>query len=528
MGFLLLLGLLSCTSPPPIIEQVPDTAPIDVVDTVLLDVESLWQAGEFARAAELLREVGRKQYSYYRMDEVLFELGKANVQLDEYEKAARCFSLLHRYFPRASARFEYLSEWEAEAEAGMASRSTDEESLRVASIGNSNGDDKAGPLISNVFYETDIRQALTDLAAQTGINIVPGPRVRGYVTAEFIDEPLERCLDKLLTPLGFSYGWLGDYYIVGVPEPDSPIFPLIAESERVSLEYLNTSSLRPLLSEYYLNYLHFDDSSNSLVITAPRSIIDGFLRHLSRIDQPKPQIMIEAMVVEMNSDARRVVGLDWDWTGTRNNASLRISKLMPSLSDSSFVGNLTHLGESSGGAIFDLSTTLRLLAVSGKAQIKANPRIATSEGKKARIQIGREAYYSLVQGNVNYSYVSLEKITTGITLGITPYLGSSGEIDVQIDASVSDVTGTGVTDLPVTNVRSVESRIRIPNGETLGIGGLVLENTLKQKNGIPYLKDIPLLGDLLFSHTTTEKSELEVVILITPHILIDPALFDAL
>ncbi len=510
------------------VDYIPPAAPIDVVDTVLMDVQELWQAGDFAQAAEMLREVGRKQYSYYRMDEVLFELGKVNVQLKEYEKAAHCFALLHRYFPRAAARFEFLPEWEEEAEADLAQLSLQADSAEFASIDDSDPNGDSGPLISNVFYETDIRQALTDLAAQTGINIVPGPKVRGYVTAEFIDEPLDRCLEKLLTPLGFSYGWLGDYYIVGAPEPDSPIFPLIAESERIELEYLNTSSLRPLLSEYYLSYLHFDDGSNSLVITAPRTIIDSFHLHLASIDQPTPQIMIEAMVVEMNADARRTIGLDWDWTGTRNNASLQISKLLPSLSDSSFVANLTHLGESSGGAVFDLSTTLRLLATSGRAQIKANPRIATSEGRKAQIQIGREAYYSLVQGNVNYSYVTLEKITTGIALGITPYVGSSGEIDVEVVASVSDVTGTGVTDLPVTNVRSVESRIRIPNGETLGIGGLVLENTLKQKTGIPYLKDIPLLGDLLFSHTTTEKSELEVVILITPHILIDPALFDAL
>ncbi|KPJ59647.1 MAG: hypothetical protein AMJ46_10510 [Latescibacteria bacterium DG_63] len=373
-----------------------------------------------------------------------------------------------------------------------------------------------GPTVTNVFYETDIRQALADIAALTGISIVPDAFVSGYVTVEFQDTPLEAALERLVTPLGFSFRKIQDYYLVGSPSADSPSFALLTVTKTIRPRYLTCQEVKTLLPAIYNQYLSLDSKANALTITAPSSIIHKFEEDLAGIDRPRTQIMIEAMVVEMSSEARRSLGIDWSWLGREGTSTYRIAKFRPSGIDSSFVGEFLKVKNA-----FDLQVALRALAARGQAKIRANPRVATIDGHEAEIRIAKEAYFSLVQGSVNFPYFSLEKIATGITLKITPHVGESSEIITDIFAEVSDAVGTALNQLPVTNVRTVNTRISVMNGETIGIGGLVSESQHEETNRIPFLGGIPILG-ALFGHTETVREESEIVILIIPHILISP------
>lgn len=89
------------------------------------------------------------------------------------------------------------------------------------------------PLITNVFFETDIRQELQDTAAQAGIPILADDTVQGYVTAEFEDTPLEQALSIIPTPGGFIYKKMNGFYVVGSPDPASPIFSLLSNTELI-------------------------------------------------------------------------------------------------------------------------------------------------------------------------------------------------------------------------------------------------------------------------------------------------------
>jgi type II secretory pathway component GspD/PulD (secretin) len=373
-----------------------------------------------------------------------------------------------------------------------------------------------------VFYDTDIRQAIADIAAQTGISIVPDALVGGYVTVEFRNTPLEAALDRLLSPLGLAYRKIGDYYLVGSTSADSPSFPWLAETRRVQPTYLSCRELKVLLPPVYEKYLRFDPKTNSLTITAPASIIRKFEDDLKTIDRPRTQIVIEALVVEMSDEARRSLGLDWSYLKQDGDNRYRITKYFPSTVDSSFVGEFLKIGRS-----FDLITAIRALAARGKAKIRANPRVATLDGHEAEIRIAKEVYFSLVQGSVNFPYFTLEKIPTGITLKITPHCTKSSEITADVWAEVSDVVGTALNQLPVTNVRTVNTRISVMNGETIGIGGLIAERERKDTNRVPILGELPFIG-YLFGHTSTVKEQSEIVILITPHVLLSPTEFEML
>jgi type II secretory pathway component GspD/PulD (secretin) len=151
----------------------------------------------------------------------------------------------------------------------------------------------------------------------------------------------------------------------------------------------------------------------------------------------------------------------------------------------------------------------------GKANIRANPRVAVLEGKEARIFIGREAYFSLLSGNVNYSYANLEVIKTGISLTITPYVSQDGFITLQVEPVVSDVIGSSSTGLPVTNVRNVKTIVRVAKGETAVIGGLKVSSELQIIKKVPLVSAIPILG-ALFKRTDKQVVESEITVLITP------------
>jgi len=482
----------------------------DAMDPLLEEVKTLFAAGDYDTPAQMLRTIGQQEYSYHRMDEVLYWLGRCNLSAGDPTRASRCFTLLRKYYPRSHAKFPYLTDLEERTEQALAALwdAVQLEAAKNDSNGNSNADTEkkrryAGPLVSNAFYETDIRQALMDLSAQTGIAIIPDAMVRGYITMDIIDMPLEQALSLLLSPLGFSFRKIENYYLVGEPSTDNPSFPLLAQTEEIKPKHLPAADVPKLLPDYYGNFLKVNKESNTLVISAPPEIISRFKEELAAIDTPPQQIMIEAVVVEMGDEARRSLGLEWDWTGTKANNSFQIAKLLPSAADTAyFFAELFKTDEHYKGMIFDLR-------------------------QEATIRIGKEAYYSLLQGSTVYSYVTLEKISTGIILKITPYVGCASDIIADIVIEVSDVTGSGATDLPVTSVRSVETRVQVSNGQTIGIGGLLSESTREERHRIPFLGDIPILG-YLFGNTTTTKEETEVVVLITPHLLINPNEFDKL
>ena len=521
--------LLSCTAnqqsaseePLPINQQ-------DALEPILEQVNYLILTDDYQAAADILRSVGQQEYSYYRMDEVLFLLGRCNLELNQPVKAQKCFQLLRKYYPRCEVKFPYLTNLEERTSESLSLLPPDQLNITdPAKEAEASAAKYGGPLVSNSFYETDLRQALMDLSTQSGITIVPDAMVHGYITMDIFDVPLEKALSLILTPLGYGFRKVEDYYIVGSPEKDNPSFPLLAETREIKPKHLPADEVPKLLPDYYNNFLKINQASNTLTISAPPDIISRFQQELAAVDLPPQQIMIEAVVVEMGQEARRSLGLDWDWTGTKANNSFQISKLIPAAVDSAFFGELLKTNEVMDNVVFDLRLALRALALKDEANIRANPRLVTQDGREAAIRIGREAYYSLIQGSTAYSYITLEKIATGIDLRITPYVGSNADITSDIILEVSDVTGSGVSDLPVTSVRSVQTRVQVANGQTIGIGGLVSENKREQRNRIPFLGDIPYLG-YLFGHTVTEREETEVVVLITPHLLINPSEFDHL
>jgi len=93
-------------------------------------------------------------------------------------------------------------------------------------------------LISNVFYETDLRQAIQDIAAQAEVNIMADNTVQGFVTMEIVDLPLEQALKRILSVGGYTFKKLDGYYLVGAAEPSNPSFSLLSVTESIPISYI--------------------------------------------------------------------------------------------------------------------------------------------------------------------------------------------------------------------------------------------------------------------------------------------------
>jgi type II secretory pathway component GspD/PulD (secretin) len=374
-------------------------------------------------------------------------------------------------------------------------------------------------LVTNSFFETDLRQVLTDLSMETGVPIIWDATVQGLVTFEAIEQPLEDVLRSILLPAGYVYSRQQGTYFVGSPKPEDPAFALLSTTEVVSLSNIDATEAVRLLSDFFKPYVKANATGNAVCITAPQSFVERIRSDLAQMDAPPTQILIEVVVSEIASDALRKIGLDWSFLGTDDDETVSIGTDHTDVEGAAVIGEITSLGLSIGSYSVDLAASLEALVQSGEARIRANPRIATLNGRTAEIGLTRDQYFVIATTTSQYTqYNTLQAVSSGIRLAITPYASPSGEITVHVEPEVGDVVGKGANDLPEINRRTASTTVRVHDGETFTIGGLAIqqENTTYKK--VPLLGDIPLLG-MLFRYEERSVKDNQIVIFITPRIL---------
>ena len=376
-----------------------------------------------------------------------------------------------------------------------------------------NTDEEKSPLVTNVFYETDIREALRDISAQTKIRIIPDETVQGVISVELKDVPLEEALRMILAPGGYTFRKMPEgYYLVGSATPTSPSFSLLTKTEYIKLNYIKAEDAPKLISSFFHPYIQINKETNALIVTAPPEIIARLKKDLAKIDQPPRQITIEAVIVELSEEGRKSLGITW---GSMSEGGFSVYP-PSSLDYTKEEGKGSY--SISGTLSYDLLIRVNTLVSEGKAKIRANPRIATLEGKEAQIYIGKEEWYLINVGTGAQAYYTLQSIPTGVILKITPYVTENNQITVKITPEVSEVAGKGATNLPVVTKRTATTIVRVNDGETIAIGGLLQEQKSETNSGVPLLQNIPLIGSF-FRHKKTITTNRDVVIFITPHIM---------
>lgn len=366
-------------------------------------------------------------------------------------------------------------------------------------------------LVTNVFFDTFIVDALSDLSMQTGIPILADTTVGGFVTVEFFDVPLPVALEQLLLPGGYTYKWMNGYYLVGSARRDSPLFHVLSVTERVELKNVRAEDVPAMLALPFRDLVRPDPATNSVIVTGDAAVVERILADIALIDVPPHQIVIDALITEVSEQGRKALGLDWTWT-EEVPASQRVTRV----GVQQLVGTIGY----SLNGVDALLMQLRSVVERGDAKIRANPSLVALEGQPASMFVGRTTYYRIVTGSEQAPTTRLEAIQAGVSLNLLARVADDGTIVLQITPSVEDVQGFGTDDMPVVGTRRVQTTVRVKDGETIVIGGLLQEREVETRSGIPLLGNLPILGRL-FSNTRTTSEETEVLIFITPRILRD-------
>ncbi|BCW96828.1 MAG: secretin and TonB N-terminal domain-containing protein [Fimbriimonadales bacterium] len=273
---------------------------------------------------------------------------------------------------------------------------------------------------------------------------------------------------------------------------------------------------------------------NTLVLVGTAREVLRALEILRKVDVKQPQVVIEAKVMDISEGSLKSLGLNWNilQSGSINTLD-RTANRLPLPDSTTNTPNQQGVGFNRDGQLgldftivkkpIDFSVTLNALAEDRRNRLLANPRVATLDGRPATIFIGDEVnYVKLIQQTPQGANVQTDTVQAGIILRVLPRVHEDNSITLHIQPEVSVITGfldvPGGGRLPQLARRNTDTTIRVNNGETVVIGGLIREADIKTIQKVPLLGDLPFLG-YLFRRTSTSRDKSEIMISLTVRVI---------
>ena len=276
-----------------------------------------------------------------------------------------------------------------------------------------------------------------------------------------------------------------------------------------------------------------DKDTNSLLILATPGDYEVITNALRQLDVVRRQVLVEVLLAEVTLSDELRFGIDW-FIRTRNNTSgqLNFGGLPPAgrvLGPNNAVpfpippGGLQLINLTGG----EVRAVLNTFGTEGKTRILASPQIMVLDNEKAEIKVGdRISVQTQAQTGVstgNGVLNSFQYLETGILLAVTPRINSGGMVTLEINQEVSQPVAPTVSGNPNPDVstRNAKTSVVVANGESIVMGGLIRETSLRDSSGLPLISKIPVLG-ALFGRQGIERNRTELILMVTPKIVSDP------
>ncbi|MCC3143730.1 type II and III secretion system protein [Halanaerobium sp. Z-7514] len=292
---------------------------------------------------------------------------------------------------------------------------------------------------------------------------------------------------------------------------DSSLEP---ETRKLRVDYIDTEQIKEIIENFYPDVrLHVDTQRKEIIINGAKNKLDGVVQLVSEINVPQYQVIIETRVEEISSDFRRELGMEnlSDFAGID---IIRRSDVRDS-GDNYKIHKLD----------FTWPEFFNLLDVSSESTTLAKPSLMTLNGQEASMSIIEEVPYEIIEREDDGTRTSTwEYVEAGVELLFTPWITENNEIELKIAPQVSSFTELereargDTTPPPRKKSRSIETNLRLEDGETFAVGGLIQTDSEGTIRKIPLLGDLPILGELFKSRTTVESTN-ELIIFVTPRII---------
>ena len=382
------------------------------------------------------------------------------------------------------------------------------------------------------------------LARDSGYNIVTDPNVNRMdkISIHLDEVPIEQAINLVVRAVGLSYEIVGNSFLVA--DPKKLREEVGVTSHVVELKYASAADVKELLQDIS-DQVQVDIPGNKLLVNASPKKIAEIIKVVEQIDVPAIQIMLETRLIEVAVDVEEQLGIDWSRLSKYTNIfAENAEELTPGsgsiLPEESQLGllppfmpfnRLSSLSNKDKTTFFPryfsrqltaLDVTLDMLLKNNKAEVLANSRLTTINGREAHIKLVDIVPYILSSGGVG-GQVQVQREEVGIKLHILPTVNTDGYITVNVKPEVSTIFEFIGPDknIPRVKSRSSETTIRVRDGESIIIGGLLSNDKKLTTYSVPILSKIPWIGKKLFTSTGVVERKTDLIIQITPTIVVD-------
>jgi len=293
-----------------------------------------------------------------------------------------------------------------------------------------------------------------------------------------------------------------------------------------------------------------DEATNALIISAPDAVYNNLRGVIEKLDVRRTQVYVEAMIVEMTTDAARELGVQWAGGIPAGNGAIGGIQNFPganpgligaTIDPTQFVNAggllLGYLSEQvtlpDGTVIRSLGALARALETNNLGNILSTPNLMTLDNAEAKIVVGQNVPFVTgsftnptagTGGTVSANpFQTIERKDVGLTLKIKPQVSEGGLIKMDIYQEVSNIARTavsGASDL-ITNKRSIETKVVVDDGHTIILGGLIEETRNDNVTKVPLLGDLPLIGGL-FRYKDNSNKRTNLMVFLRPVIIYGP------
>jgi len=429
------------------------------------------------------------------------------------------------------------------------------------------------------LQDADLQEVLAMLSKESGVTIIARQGVSGKVSTNLENKTLGEILQAILTPLGLDTVVEGDMVMVESPRLVSRTFQInyinnrresssttnasvsassgtSTSSSSSSSSSTTTSSSGTSTSQGNVNVktsgstdfwkeleaglktivfggeaakapagkqLVINEMAGVVYVTDSSDNMDNVSRYLAEVEEAvKRQVLIQAHIVEVTFDDRYAMGINWEQLLHHNSGKQWRFTQELSLSKEKFFQMELQPG--------DFTMLLEAMQKDGKVNMMSSPKISTLNNQKALIKLTTKAVTwvtSVIKsgqsGDVIESTTTPQIDEVGLFLDVTPSISGDGRVTLQIHPSISEIAEESLApDLksskPIINVREVDTIADVKSGQTVVIAGLISDRYQTTRSSVPFLGDIPLLGNA-FSYLGQQKTKAELVIFLTPFIM---------
>lgn len=374
--------------------------------------------------------------------------------------------------------------------------------------------------------DAPLASLLSEILSQTKLNAMVYGKLDGQVTAHISGISVRETLKYLFRGTAYTFWERNGVYFIGPHEMQTADNSLL-----IKLKHLKAEDVIKLLPSTLTKgtQIQVVKSQNALMAAGSYDVLDAISQYVEKMDLPVAQILIEVLVVDMDIEKGHNHGLNLLFgKASKNMGSETLfpnidqtlnAKQTQSVVNGIGLGDVIHVPK-------DMVTKISAMEQEKILDVKARSQIATLNGETAVLTIGQTQYY-MMSSEVDYNQGDavtskttqrFEQIEANSNITVTPYVTGEGEITCEIVPDFSEPEGSFSSDVPPTlNKRYVKSSVRLRDGETIVLGGMVKESVSDVHRQVPLLGSIPVIG-WLFKNVERVKSKSQLLIFVTPHI----------